>query len=215
VTLRVVVVDDNELLRAGLATVLSSDETVTVVGEAADGVAALDVVRRVHPDVVLMDVEMPGGDGITATRWLRERCPDVRVLILTMFDLDEYVLEGLRAGAAGFLLKTTPPRELVAAVKECAAGETTLGPSVLERLVDSYVRRPEPVVVPGLDELTGRELEVLRAMADGLSNAEIAQRLYLAETTVKTHVARILTKLGVRDRVQAVVLAHRGGLAAR
>lgn len=167
------------------------------------------------PDVVLMGVEMPGGDGITATAELASRAPIVRVLILTMFDLDEYVAEALRAGAAGFLLKTTPPQGLVAGVKACAAGETTLGPSVVARLVDSYVARPEPAIPhPGLDHLTDRELDVLRAMAQGLSNAEIGRELYLAETTVKTHVARILAKLGVRDRVQAVVVAHRTGLAS-
>jgi DNA-binding NarL/FixJ family response regulator len=212
VTVRVVVVDDNELLRAGLVTVLNSDPDVEVAAEAADGPAAVRLCRDARPDVVLMDVEMPGGDGLAATHALRSETPDVRVLILTMFDLDEYVADALRAGAAGFLLKTTPPRELVAAVKACAEGETTLGPSVIARLVDSYVTRPrEPVAE--LAALTERELDVLRAMARGLSNIEIGRELYLAETTVKTHVARILAKLGVRDRVQAVVIAHRSGLA--
>jgi DNA-binding NarL/FixJ family response regulator len=154
---------------------------------------------------------MPGGDGITATRRIVTELPDVRVLILTMFDLDDYVVEALRAGAAGFLLKTTPPRELIRSVRRCAAGETTVGPTVMARLVDSYVGHQEPP--PGLAELTGRELDVLRCLAHGRSNAEIAGELFLAETTVKTHVARILAKLGVRDRVQAVVVAHRGGLA--
>lgn len=211
-TVRVVVADDNELLRAGLVTVLTSDPDVEVVGEASHGPGAVAVCREARPDVVLMDVEMPGGDGLTATATLGHSQPEVRVLILTMFDLDDYVADALRAGAAGFLLKTTPPRELVASVKACAAGETRLGPSVIARLVDSYVTRPrEPVA--GMTELTDREVDVLRAMAKGLSNGEIAQELYLAETTVKTHVARILSKLGVRDRVQAVVLAHRSGLA--
>ena len=211
-TVRVVVVDDNELLRAGLVTVLSSDEEVDVVGEAADGPAGVRLALEQRPDVVLMDVEMPGGDGITATEQVLREAPSVRVMILTMFDLDDYVLEALRAGASGFLLKTTDPRALIDAVKACAAGETRLGPSVIARLVDTYVSRPaEPA--PGLDDLTDRELDVLRSMAKGLSNAEIARELYLAETTVKTHVARILTKLGVRDRVQAVVVAHRSGLA--
>ena len=212
-TVRVVVADDNVLLRAGLVTVLGSDPGLEVVGEADDGPAAVELALALAPDVVLMDVEMPGGDGISAIARLRERAPRVRCLVLTMFDLDEYVLEGLRAGAAGFLLKTTEPDALVAAVRCCAAGDTTLGPSVVARLVDSYVGTAQPA--PGLDQLTGRELEVLRSMARGQSNAEIALELFLAETTVKTHVARILTKLGVRDRVQAVVIAHRSGVAAR
>lgn len=209
---RVAVVDDNELLRAGLVTVLGSDQELEVIGEAADGVAGVNLALEKRPDVVLMDVEMPGGDGITATERLHREAPSVRVLILTMFDLDDYVLEALRAGACGFLLKTTEPRALIAAVKACAAGETRLAPSVVARLVDTYVNRPA-WPAPGLDDLTDRELDVLRSMAKGLSNAEIAGELYLAETTVKTHVARILTKLGVRDRVQAVVVAHRSGLA--
>lgn len=209
---RVLVVDDNELLRAGIATVLASDPLVAVVAEAADGPAAVRMAQEHRPDVVLMDVEMPGGDGITATARLRDLVPDVRVLVLTMFDLDDYVLEALRAGAAGFLLKTTPPDGLIAGVRSCAAGETTLGPSVIARLVDTYVSRPS-APVPGIADLTDRELDVLRSMSRGLSNAEIAQELYLAETTVKTHVARVLAKLGVRDRVRAVVLAHRSGVA--
>lgn len=209
-TVRVVVVDDNDLLRAGLVTVLTSDPDVEVVGEAVDGPAAVKLCAEAQPNVVLMDVEMPGGDGLAAAAALRSHAPDVRVLILTMFDLDDYVADALKAGAAGFLLKTTPPRELVAAVKTCAEGETTLGPSVIARLVDSYVNRPrEPIAE--IADLTERELDVLRAMARGLSNNEISRELYLAETTVKTHVARILSKLGVRDRVQAVVLAHRSG----
>jgi DNA-binding NarL/FixJ family response regulator len=209
----VLVADDNELLRAGLVTVLESDPDIAVVGQASDGRAAERLVARHRPDVVLMDVEMPGGDGITATRAIVDAGSATRVLVLTMFDLDEYVLEALRAGATGFLIKTTPPRELIEAVKACARGDTTLGPTVLARLVDRYVSTSSAVDVPGLADLTHREREVLRAMADGRSNAEVARELYLAETTVKTHVARILTKLGVRDRVQAVVLAHRAGLA--
>ena len=212
-TVRVLVADDNVLLRAGLVTVLGSDAGLEVVGEADSGPAAVDLAADLHPDVVLMDVEMAGGDGITAIARLREVAPRVRCLVLTMFDLDDYVLEALRAGAAGFLLKTTEPTALIAAVRSCAAGDTTLGPSVVARLVDSYVGTAQPA--PGLERLTGRELEVLRSMAQGQSNAEIAGELYLAETTVKTHVARILTKLGVRDRVQAVVIAHRSGVATR
>jgi len=160
-----------------------------------------------------MDVEMPGGDGITAIARLRVQAPQIRALVLTMFDLDDYVLEALRAGAAGFLLKTTEPSSLIAAVHACAAGETTLGPSIVARLVETYVSRPgEPV--RGISDLTLREMDVLKSMARGHSNAEVARELYLAETTVKTHVARILAKLGVRDRVQAVVAAHRSGIAA-
>ena len=206
------VVDDNELLRAGLVTALTSDPGIEVVGQAADGPAGVRACREHRPDLVLMDVEMPGGDDIAATRRIVTELPDVRVLILTMFDLDDYVVEALRAGAAGFLLKTTPPRELIRSVRQCAAGETTVGPTVMARLVDSYVGHQEPAP-PGLAELTGRELDVLRCLAHGRSNAEIAGELFLAETTVKTHVARILAKLGVRDRVQAVVVAHRCGLA--
>ncbi len=211
-TIRVLVVDDNELLRAGLVTVLTSDPAIEVVAQAPDGPTAVSLALDLQPDVALMDVEMPGGDGITAIAQLRARAPSVRCLVLTMFDLDDYVLEALRAGAAGFLLKTTDPAFLTASVRSCAAGETTLGPSVIARLVDSYVAHPS-IPAPGLDQLTQRELDVLRSMAKGLSNAEIADELFLAETTVKTHVARILAKLGVRDRVQAVVLAHRSGMA--
>ena len=211
-TIRVLVVDDHELLRAGLVTVLASDPAIEVVAQAPDGPTAVSLAVDLRPDVVLMDVEMPGGDGITAIAQLRERAPSVRCLVLTMFDLDDYVVEALRAGAAGFLLKTTDPAVLTASVRSCAAGETTLGPSVIARLVDSYVSHPL-IPVPGLDQLTERELDVLRSMAKGRSNAEIADELFLAETTVKTHVARILAKLGVRDRVQAVVLAHRSGTA--
>ena len=212
-TTRVLVVDDNELIRAGLVTVLGTDPALEVVGEAASGPGGVRLAREVRPHVVLMDVEMAGGDGITATAALAAEPDPPRVLILTMFDLDEYVLEGLRAGASGFLIKTTPPRELIAAVKSCAAGETALGPTVMARLVDSYVQRVPPRGGSVFERLTERETEVLLAMSRGLSNAEIGGELWMAETTVKTHVARVLAKLEVRDRVQAVVLAHRHGLA--
>ncbi len=212
-TIRILVADDNQLLRAGLVTVLTSDPELEVVGEAEDGRGAVRLALANRPDVVLMDIRMPGVDGITATRALARQLPDSRVLILTMFDLDDYVTEALRAGAIGFLLKTTPPQALVAAVKACAAGERAISPTVLERLVESYLTRPTTTQVPGVCDLTTREVEVLAAMAQGMSNAEIAATLYVAETTVKTHVARILAKLGVRDRVQAVVVAHRAGIA--
>lgn len=211
--IRVLLVDDHDLLRAGLISVLSTDPQIEVVGECADGPAAVRMAADLVPEVVLMDVEMPGGDGITATRQIHQGYPGVRVLVLTTFDLDDYVLEALRAGASGFLLKTTPPRALIAAVKACAAGQTSLGPSVIQRLVDTYVgRRDSGPTTAALAGLTAREAEVLRVMARGKSNAEIGAELYLAETTVKTHVTRILAKLGVRDRVQAVVIAHDSGL---
>lgn len=211
-TVRVVVADDNALLRAGLITVISSDAELEVVAEADSGQAAVRAVETHHPDVVLMDIEMPGG-GIEATASIVAAHPSVRVLILTMFDLDDYVADALRAGAAGFLLKTAEPAGLLRAIHDCAAGETTLAPTVVARLIDSFVATPAPAPVPGLAELTDREREVLRALAAGRSNAEIASELFLAETTVKTHVAHVFAKLGVRDRVQAVVLAHRAGIA--
>lgn len=213
-SLRVLVVDDNELIRAGLVTVLASDPDIDVVGEASSGPDAVRLSRHTSPDLVLMDVEMPGGDGITATAAILAEPHAPRVLILTMFDLDEYVVEGLRAGASGFLIKTTPPEALLRAVKACADGETTVSPTVMERLVSSYVRQPQPTASTALKRLTERETEVLRAMARGLSNAEIGKELWMAETTVKTHVSRILAKLEVRDRVQAVVIAHRHGLVS-
>jgi len=216
VTVRVLIVDDQDLMRAGLAVVLDADERIDVVGEASDGPGAVRSVRELHPDVVLMDIEMPGGDGLSATRDIVRLSPGTRVLVLTMFDLDEYVFHALRAGASGFLLKTTPPTDLVSAVLACAGGEARLGPTVIRRLVENYVQRPPAGVTTGasgLDTLTPREMDVLRSMARGLSNAEIGADLYLAETTVKTHVARVLAKLGLRDRVQAVVLAHETGVA--
>jgi DNA-binding NarL/FixJ family response regulator len=213
-TVRVLLVDDHDLLRAGLATVLGVDPDIEVVGECSDGRTAARLAREIEPDVVLMDIEMPHGDGITATADIVSTTVATRILVLTTFDLDDYVLEALRAGASGFLLKTTPPRELSAAVKACAAGQMTLGPSVIERLIDSYVTRPSAATEPRLGRLTARETEVLKVMARGLSNAEIGAELYLAETTVKTYVARILHKLGVRDRVQAVVIAHQSGMTS-
>ncbi|MPV87411.1 response regulator [Georgenia ruanii] len=207
--------DDHDLLRQGLAAILGTDPDLEVVGECADGPSAVRRTRALEPDVVLMDIEMPGGNGLAATAQILAAQPAVRVMMLTTFDLDEYVLAALRAGASGYLVKTMPPAKIVAAVRACAAGELMLGPTVLDRLVASYVQQTEPAAFPGLDTLTAREREVLLAMAQGLSNAEIGQALYMAETTVKTHVTRVLAKLGVRDRVQAVVVAHRSGLGRR
>ena len=215
-TLRVLLVDDHDLLRAGLVALLGAAEGVRVVGEAADGPAAVRAARELEPDVVLMDVQMPGGGGIAATARIVADRPATRVLVLTTFDLDDYVLGALRAGASGFLLKTSPPTDLVRAVRACADGGLQLAPSVVRRLADSYVENPPAAQrprAPGLDELTPRELDVLRVLARGSSNAEIGAELHLAETTVKTHVTGILAKLRLRDRVQAVVLAHEQGLA--
>lgn len=210
-TIRVLVVDDHDLIRAGLITILGSDPTMHVVGEAGDGPSAVRAARSLLPDVVLMDVQMPGGDGIAATQAISDTLPRVRVLLLTMFDLDDYVVRGLRAGASGYLTKVIEPAGLLQAVKCCAAGQSVLGGQVMEQVLRPRLGVPAEVV-PGLDRLTCRELQVLRAMARGLSNAEIGTELFLAPTTVKTHVARVLAKLGVRDRVQAVVLAHRAGV---
>lgn len=215
--IRVVLVDDHDLLRGGLAAILGAANGIQVVGEAADGASAVRVVRDLVPDVVLMDIEMPGGDGLTATRLILEEQPLTRVVLLTTFDLDEYVLEGLRAGASGFLLKTTAPAALADAVRACDAGQLQFAPSVISRLVNTYVQRGGSApqgVPPQLQALTARELDVLRAVARGLSNAEVGAELYLAETTVKTHLARVLAKLDLRDRVQAVVLAYECGLVA-
>lgn len=211
-TVRVLLVDDHAMMRAGLASVLESDPEIDVVGEAEDGATAILEARRTHPDVVLMDIEMPGGDGITTIANMAQTVPEARALVLTTFDIDDYVLGALRAGAAGFLLKTTSPRELIRAVKDCADGGSALGPTIVKRLVTSYVGH-EPARVPQVEQLTPREREVLRVMAKGLSNTEIAAELYLTENTVRTHVAHVLRKLQVRDRVQAVVLAHQAHLA--
>jgi len=211
--LRVVVVDDQALMRTGFRMILES-AGIDVVAEAADGREALDIVRQSRPDVVLMDIRMPELDGVEATRQLCAD-PDVhsRVLILTTFDLDEYVYSALRAGAAGFLLKDTPPEQLIDAVRVVADGESLLAPSVTRRLVEEFARNaPATTSAPGIEELTERETEVLVAMARGLSNAEIAAALFVGETTVKTHVGRVLMKLGVRDRVQAVVVAYESGI---
>jgi DNA-binding NarL/FixJ family response regulator len=212
--IRVGIVDDQALIRGGLRAILDAEADIEVVGEASDGAGAVRLASARLADVVLMDVQMPAVDGIEGTRRVIEARPESRVVVLTMFDLDEYVFAALRAGASGFLLKTTPPDELAAAVRACHGGEMLFAPTVTRRLVETYVRHPPaPDGIPDrLEELTAREVDVLRAIARGLSNGEIAAELYLGEATVKTHVTRILGKLGLRDRVQAVVLAYECGL---
>jgi DNA-binding NarL/FixJ family response regulator len=212
----VLLVDDQALVRSGFRMVLEAEDDLEVVGEAANGRQAIDSTHRLKPDVVLMDVRMPELDGIAATREIvgREGESSARVLILTTFDLDEYVYDALGAGASGFLLKDAPPERLVEGIRIVASGDALLAPAVTRRLIEDFSRaRPARAErPPGLDELTPRELEVLGLMARGLSNAEIAESLVVGETTVKTHVARVLMKLGLRDRVQAVVLAYESGL---
>jgi DNA-binding NarL/FixJ family response regulator len=211
--LRVIVADDQELLRTGYRMILDAQADVEVVAEAGDGAAAVAAAERYRPDVVLMDVRMPGLDGIEATRRIVSAQPQVRVLILTTFDLDEYVMAGLRAGASGFLLKDVRKDDLLSAIRSVAAGDAVIAPSATRRLVEVLVNGTPPVTSdPDLESLTPREREVLLLLAHGLSNAEIAERLVLSETTVKTHVARVLGKLGLRDRVQAVVRAYEAGL---
>lgn len=211
--IRVAVVDDQALVRAGLRLILESEPDIDVVGEAADGADAVELARRARPDVVLMDVRMPVLDGIEATARIQADHIECRVVILTTFDLDEYVYAALRAGASGFLLKDTPPERLVEAVRVVARGDALLDPGVTRRLIERLgTMTPAPARPPGLDELTDREREVLLLVARGLSNAEIADHLVLGEATVKTHLGRVLMKLGLRDRVQAVVFAYEHGL---
>lgn len=217
-SVRVVVVDDQALVRAGFRMILDSEDGLTVVGEAGDGLEAIEVVARARPDVVLMDIRMPRLDGVAATERIvasgtPER-PAPKVVMLTTFDLDDLVFAAVRGGASGFLLKDTPAEELLAAIRVVAAGDALLAPSVTRQLIAEFARQ-QPVDAappPELDELTDREREVLGLMAKGLTNAEIAEALVLGETTVKTHVGRVLTKLHLRDRVQAVVLAYETGL---
>ncbi len=212
--IRVVVADDHALVRGGFRMILEAQPDIVVVGEAANGLDAVTLARGEQPDVVLMDVRMPELDGIEATRRVMSAAPqNLRVLMLTTFDLDEYVYRAIRAGASGFMLKDVRPAELVHAVRVTAAGDTLLAPVITRRLLAEFVRRPAPGERPAaLDRLTEREAEVLGLIAQGLSNTEIAQCLFLGETTVKTHVTRVLAKLGLRDRVQAVVLAYESGL---
>ena len=210
-SVRVLIADDQALMRTGFRLILQGEPDIEVVGEAADGEAAVEAARRLRPAVALIDVRMPRVDGIEATRRLKHEAPEVRVLILTTYDLDEYVYEALRAGAAGFLLKDAPPEQLIAGIKLVAAGEALLAPSVTRRLIAEFARRA-PAPKADLDSLTERERDVLKLVARGLSNAEIAGTLVVSETTVKTHVGRVLSKLGVRDRVHAVILAYESGV---
>ena len=212
--LRVLIVDDQLLVRSGFRMILEAETDLEVVGEAGDGVRAIEEARRLRPDVILMDVRMPELDGIEATRRLLADGGDTKVVMLTTFDMDEYVYDALRAGASGFLLKDVPPEQLVDGIRAVARGDALLAPSITRRLVEEFVRASPPRTTPppGIDELTAREREVLLLIARGLSNAEIASELVVSETTVKTHVARVLMKLDLRDRVQAVVLAYEAGL---
>jgi DNA-binding NarL/FixJ family response regulator len=211
---RVLLVDDDDLMRAGLTAVLSSDETIDVVGEAPDGRAAVERAIEVRPDVVLMDVRMPGLDGIAATRELLAVSPDVKVVVLTTFEQDDYIFGALSAGASGFLLKRTRPEELIAAIHTVAAGDSLLSPSVTRTVIQRLAGQPAPDAKAEvqLDELTARERDVLELIARGLSNGEIAAKLVIEESTVKTHVRHILRKLRLRDRVQAVIFGFESGL---
>jgi len=215
--IRILIADDQALVRAGFKMILDAEEDLDVIGEATDGAQAVDLARRMKPDVVLMDIRMPELDGIEATRRVLAQAGDhpVRVLMLTTFDLNEYVYEALRAGASGFLLKDVPPEQLAAGIRVVAQGEALLAPTITKRLIQEFAvaAPPDPAPPKGYDELTEREREVFGLIARGLSNAEIAGELIVSETTVKTHVARVLMKLGLRDRVQAVVLAYESGLA--
>jgi DNA-binding NarL/FixJ family response regulator len=212
--IKVLVVDDQELVRSGFCVILEAADGITVAGEAGTGEAAVAAVAAHRPDVVLMDIRMPGMDGLEATRLITRESGAPKVVMLTTFDLDDYVYEALRAGASGFLLKDATAAELVHAVQVVAAGDALLSPSVTRRLIADFARRPsaEPPPPAALSVLTGRETEVLRLIARGLSNAEISETLYIAEQTTKTHVGRILAKLDLRDRAQAVVLAYESGL---
>jgi DNA-binding NarL/FixJ family response regulator len=210
--IRVLVVDDQKLVRAGFRMILEAEADLVVVGEAGDGADAIEQAKRCQADVVLMDIRMPGTDGIAATAVVTAMANAPRVLVLTTFDLDEYVHEALRAGASGFLLKDTPPEQLVEAIRVVHAGDAVVAPSVTRRLIESFARSASPTPPAALEQLTEREVDVLRAMARGQSNAEIAAELILGEATVKTHVGRVLMKLGLRDRVQAVVFAYEHGI---
>ena len=211
-TIRVLVADDQSMVRAGFRMLLGGEEDIEVVAEASNGLEAVDKAARYDPTVVLMDIRMPELDGLEAARRILAADRDARILILTTFDLDEYVYEALRAGASGFVLKDEPPEQLLAAIRTVAAGDALLSPAVTKRVIAQFTRIPRPTPPAELDDLSEREREVFRLIARGLSNGEIAQELFISETTVKTHVTHIFQKLDLRDRVQAVVLAYQAGV---
>ena len=207
-TIRVLVADDQSMVRAGFRLLLSNEQDIEVVAEARDGLEAINKAARFQPTVVLMDIRMPELDGLEATRRILATNDTARILILTTFDLDEYVYEALRSGASGFVLKDEPPEVLLSAIRTVAGGDALLSPSITKRVIEKFTRMPLPAPPKEIDELTAREKEIFRLVANGLSNAEIGEQVYISETTVKTHVTHILQKLGLRDRVQAVVLAY-------
>ena len=211
-SIRVLLADDQSMVRAGFRMLLSGEPDIEVVAEASNGLEAVDKSARYHPTVVLMDIRMPELDGLEATRRILAADPSARVLVLTTFDLDEYVYEALAAGASGFVLKDDPPEQLIAAIHTVAAGDGLLSPTITKRVIKRFTRLPQHVPPQGLDELTERERDVFRLIAKGLSNAEIGEQLFITETTVKTHVTHLLQKLDLRDRVQAVVLAYETGI---
>jgi DNA-binding NarL/FixJ family response regulator len=210
--IRILIADDQSMVRAGFRMLLAGEQDIEVVAEARDGLEAVAKAARFDPNVILMDIRMPELDGLEATRHILAANDTARILILTTFGLDEYVYEALRAGASGFVLKDDPPEQLIAAVRTVAGGNALLSPAITKRVIEQFARIPRPVPPKEFDELTAREQDILRLIATGLSNAEIGQQLYISETTVKTHVTHILQKLGLRDRVQAVVLAYQTGL---
>ena len=212
-TIRVLVVDDQSMVRAGLRMLLADEPGIEVVAEAGNGREAIAQAARFHPDIVLMDIRMPVLDGLEASRRILAADDAVRVLVLTTFDLDEYVYEALRAGVSGFVLKDDPPEQLIAAVQTIAGGEALLSPTVTRRVIQQFTRLHRQAPPKAVDTLTSRELDVFRLITRGLSNAEIGQKLFISDTTVKTHITHIFQKLGLRDRVQAVVLAYQAGLA--
>jgi DNA-binding NarL/FixJ family response regulator len=212
VNIRVLVADDQSMVRAGFRMLLAGEDGIEVVAEAGNGLEAVDKAARFEPTVILMDIRMPELDGLEATRRILTADAAARILILTTFDLDEYVYEALRAGASGFVLKDDPPEQLIAAVRTVAAGDAMLSPGITKRVIEQFARGPRPSCPKGLDELTVREHEVFELIARGLSNAEIGHALFISDTTVKSHVTRVLQKLELRDRVQAVVVAHQAGL---